>query len=235
VILRLSFLYVILVCTPVLWAQVKVNNSSTYIGNGRWQWTIFIEARPELLDKISCVEYRLHPSFPDPLQQVCERGSKEAFALNGSGWGEFNVKVRVSFTDRREEVFDYWLKLVSPTEAKICSVAQSRLLEEEEVWALQVPWEGVYFYVDEIHKSKPSEIVVFSSKRPIDSQSFSWAKVRDQLKRSTSAILAEGTRKDMRVSNEKLASVRLPGGKILNFFPSALVGRSSMQLNVCNK
>ena len=132
-ILRLPFLYVILVCTPVLWAQVKVNNSSSYIGNGRWQWTIFIEARPEVLDKVSCVEYRLHPSFPDPLQQVCAQGSKEAFALNGNGWGEFNVKVRVSFTDRREEVFDYWLKLASPTEAKICTVAQSKLLEEEEM------------------------------------------------------------------------------------------------------
>lgn len=87
---RTAGIFVIVFCLmPLASAQdVKVDKTSEYVGKNRWKWTLFIEAPPDVLDKIKCVEYALHPSFPNPIQVVCDRGSdKEAFAL-----GEKNLR-----------------------------------------------------------------------------------------------------------------------------------------------
>jgi transcription initiation factor IIF auxiliary subunit len=97
---------------PFVSAQdISVKNTSSVIGNGRWAWTVYIDAPPPTLDRVKCVEYHLHPTFPNPLHVVCERGQQEPFALHGNGWGEFNVVVKITFLDGTEQPYNHWLTL----------------------------------------------------------------------------------------------------------------------------
>jgi len=79
-------------------SDISTDNVSRYVGNGKWDWTIFIKASDEVLRGISCVEYTLHSTFPVPLQRVCERGSGVyAFGLTMNGWGTFLVPIKIIY------------------------------------------------------------------------------------------------------------------------------------------
>ena len=91
---------------------VAVSNTSHFVGDGRWDWTVFVTAPPAVLSRIQCVEYTLHPTFPNPVRRVCVRGkSSQAFALSSNGWGEFTIAVRIFFRDGKKQRLDYPLKL----------------------------------------------------------------------------------------------------------------------------
>ena len=68
---------------------ISADNSSRYLGNGKWEWTVFItSSSSNLLNDIKCVQYKLHATFPNPNREVCERGkSNQAFPLMAIGWG----------------------------------------------------------------------------------------------------------------------------------------------------
>ena len=78
---------------------IRTMNTSRRIDASTWGWTLFIEANDETLASVSHVEYHLHPTFPEPIQVVRERGhaSGRGFELPGSGWGVFVVDVRVFY------------------------------------------------------------------------------------------------------------------------------------------
>ena len=81
---------------------LSVANTSRSLGNGRWEWTVFINASPQVLRQIECVEYTLHPTFPRPVQRICAIGdSNKPFGLSATGWGSFQIRVRVFMRDRR--------------------------------------------------------------------------------------------------------------------------------------
>ena len=86
---------------PGKYGEITTRNSATYAGKDRWDWTVFIEADDETLNQIECVEYILHPTFPDPVQKVCNNksASGKGFFLNANGWGTFTVKMKVIFKD----------------------------------------------------------------------------------------------------------------------------------------
>jgi transcription initiation factor IIF auxiliary subunit len=99
---------------PAAGAQEKIqaSNTSRSLGDGRWDWTVFVTAQRPVLDKIQCVEYTLHPSFPNPIRRVCVRGNdSQAFALSANGWGTFAIQVRVLYRDRSEQRLQYNLVL----------------------------------------------------------------------------------------------------------------------------
>jgi len=89
-------------------AAVTVSNTSNYVGAGRWDWTIFVDADPDTLRQIDCVEYTLHPTFPDPVRKVCGQPEKK-FALSSSGWGTFTVKVKITYKSGRVENLQHQL------------------------------------------------------------------------------------------------------------------------------
>jgi hypothetical protein len=72
-------------------------NTSRKIRENLWDWTVFLVADPATVARISCVEYTLHPTFPDPVRTVCTPSNN--FALNSSGWGTFEIGIRVMFKD----------------------------------------------------------------------------------------------------------------------------------------
>lgn len=77
-------------------------NTSKYLSNGQWEWTIFVSANAEVVGTIASVEYRLHPTFPNPIQKVTLLGNPERpFGLTAIGWGVFEVGITVTFRDGR--------------------------------------------------------------------------------------------------------------------------------------
>ena len=88
---------------------ISVRNTSVNTGTDQWNWTIYIDTNAETLSSINCVEYTLHPSFPDPVRTTCEGANN--FSLTSSGWGTFEVEVRVMFKDSTEEYLTYMLEL----------------------------------------------------------------------------------------------------------------------------
>ncbi len=96
--------------------KIKVKNDSQYsgrklyVGKKAWDWTIYIETELSVLDKISCVTYQLHPTFKDPTHEMCERGqTTKAFPYSTTGWGTFNVGVKIEFMDGSEFTTDHYL------------------------------------------------------------------------------------------------------------------------------
>ncbi|MEW5800777.1 MAG: M4 family metallopeptidase [bacterium] len=80
--------------------EISTANTSTYIGDGWWDWTVFIAAPTQVLNQIDCVEYTLHPSFDPPQVSVCNIGDPSyPFGLNANGWGTFLIYIEITFKD----------------------------------------------------------------------------------------------------------------------------------------
>ncbi len=77
---------------------VDTRNNSQWVGNNRWDWTVYLEADSTTMSRISCVVYTLHPSFPDRFRKVCNSASNN-FALTSNGWGNFDIDIKVTFKD----------------------------------------------------------------------------------------------------------------------------------------
>lgn len=78
--------------------EISSGNTSRYLGNGRWEWRVFIKSSPQVLNEIRCVEYTLHPTFPNPTREVCSKGDpRYPFGLKTIGWGTFEIPIKITF------------------------------------------------------------------------------------------------------------------------------------------
>jgi transcription initiation factor IIF auxiliary subunit len=81
-------------------ASLDVQNIAVQVGEGQWKWTAFVTGPAEQIGKIRCVRYTLHPTFPNPVQEICDISDPEhPFALTAVGWGRFNVRALIEFKD----------------------------------------------------------------------------------------------------------------------------------------
>lgn len=83
-------------------------NTSTYLGNKTWGWTIYIDAPADVLATIECVTYTLHSTFQLPPQVVCDPSSRFSYAA--SGWGVFLVPIEVTFKDGTRTAISHQLQ-----------------------------------------------------------------------------------------------------------------------------
>lgn len=91
--------------------SLTADNVAHSIGNNKWNWTIFLKGDKRTIDAIKCVEYTLHPSFPHPVRQVCEKGDpKRCFELSSTGWGTFKVGIHVHMKDGSSKNLEHQLK-----------------------------------------------------------------------------------------------------------------------------
>jgi YEATS family len=92
---------------------IKLDNYARKIreaaGRERYRWKVFVAEPEELLQKIKSVAYRLHPTFPNPIRLTSDRRSR--FAIEGVGWGEFEITASVEFNDGTDEQIRYQLRL----------------------------------------------------------------------------------------------------------------------------
>lgn len=85
---------------------IRLKNKSIFMGqHGKilwWEWTAFIEADDETeLINIDYVEYRLHPSFKEPIVWIKKR--EGGFPLTREGWGTFLLRAKVLFKDKSKK------------------------------------------------------------------------------------------------------------------------------------
>jgi len=97
-------------------ASLELSNVATpKIPNKTWEWTAFVKGTPDVIDQISCVEYTLHPTFPNPVQKVCEtRDPLYPFGLKAEGWGTFNIRAKVEFKDGTSKDLVHMLDFTDP-------------------------------------------------------------------------------------------------------------------------
>lgn len=84
-------------------------NDSTPRGTNWWEWSVWVEGPDEALDEVESVTYRLHPTFPQPVQNVTDRSDK--FRLRSAGWGEFTVRAEAHLHTGRIIALERWLEL----------------------------------------------------------------------------------------------------------------------------
>jgi len=87
-------------------ADIQTRNVATRVyekkvGEKKWfNWSAYIEAAPEIIDHVVCVEYTLHKDFTPRVRTVCDRGSSaRPYALDTNGYGTFKLRMRVIFDD----------------------------------------------------------------------------------------------------------------------------------------
>lgn len=103
------------------WAAVTMKNTSAYAGGGRWDWKIFVDADPATLRQIKCVKYTLHPTFPNPVRQVCD-SPRTNFALSSNGWGTFTIEAEVQYRNGRTETLQHRLVYEQETAPGLANV-----------------------------------------------------------------------------------------------------------------
>jgi len=120
-------------------APVRINNYARRIGTqydrAYFEWRVFVDDSPAVLDRIASVDYALHPTFPNPFQSSSDR--RKQFELRSSGWGSFTIMVTVHYTDGRQVKFAYWLDLQKPWPAPKSSTLER--FQPFRVWVCDVP------------------------------------------------------------------------------------------------
>ena len=115
-------------------AALTITNTSSYMGGGRWAWKVFVDADAETLQRIECVEYTLHSTFPDPVRRVCNQ-AKTRFALSTNGWGTFTIKVRIEYRDGRSDLREHQLVFTQePAKTPLSLEARNWAREIEPGW-----------------------------------------------------------------------------------------------------
>lgn len=125
--LRLALLFtplaILCFAQPILSSQsdLYLKNTATY-SSGRYMWTVYLAGADSSLNNVSYVEYTLHYSFPKPVQQIYERGTRCAFPLSSNSWGEFEIKAKIVLKNGEVRYLKYWLDLLkNKTTSTACS------------------------------------------------------------------------------------------------------------------
>ncbi len=142
----------------------RVENTSQYLSNGLFNWKIFIKAENDLLKRIEFVEYRLDPSFRDPIKKVYKLGdSKYPFAFSGEALKAFNVGITVYVKNDKPMYSDYTLQLTR----EIAVTPQIRIRQDSTKRLDQTQFQGkVSISVGSIYARKrntPFKIRIFEN------------------------------------------------------------------------
>jgi transcription initiation factor IIF auxiliary subunit len=117
--MNLSLKFIVLILLLVVQSNINsqtisADNTSVYTGNDRWQWTVFVVASKDILNTISSVQYKLHPTFSPQTREIKNLGDiKKAFALTLTGWGTFEIKITINFKNgQRSKTISHYLKFI---------------------------------------------------------------------------------------------------------------------------
>lgn len=91
---------------------MEIRQSELYVQDNWWQWAIWLEGAGHELDQVAFVEWRLHPSFPDPVRRSADRAT--GFRLETAGWGVFPINASVMMKDSRVLKLKHDLQLHYP-------------------------------------------------------------------------------------------------------------------------
>jgi hypothetical protein len=90
---------------------LNFDNVFSPLSANRYSWTVWLAEPASMLGEIKCVEYKLHPTFPNPVRLQCDPA--KAFSLSTAGWGQFRISLRIMWKDGHETTQFYDLDLGS--------------------------------------------------------------------------------------------------------------------------
>jgi transcription initiation factor IIF auxiliary subunit len=91
---------------------MEIRQSEDYVDKDWWRWSVWLDGTKQDLDKIAAVEWRLHPSFPEPVRKTSDRKNK--FRLDTAGWGVFMINAAVTMKDGSVTKLRHHLQLHYP-------------------------------------------------------------------------------------------------------------------------
>ena len=91
---------------------MKIEQSEHYTGDDWWSWSVWLEGTDAELDAVDYVEWRLHPTFPEPVRIVRDRATN--FRLDTGGWGTFRVQAAVHLKSKESVRLRHELALHYP-------------------------------------------------------------------------------------------------------------------------
>lgn len=111
--LRVFFVLVIVTVTLVQATAQSVNNTSTYVGSGRYKWIVYIDGDPSILKSINYVEYKLRSTFRNPVRRSNNpREGKYPFNTWDYAFDSFNISVTIFYRDNHsQELPSYTVRL----------------------------------------------------------------------------------------------------------------------------
>jgi pYEATS domain-containing protein involved in immunity/TIR domain-containing protein len=101
---------------------LKIKQESKYKGgksSGWWDWSVWVDGSAAELSKIKSVTYRLHETFPQPIQ--VKKNRKENFRLNSWGWGEFTITVNIDTGEGKPIIRRHYLTLEVPPNSQVAT------------------------------------------------------------------------------------------------------------------
>ena len=81
-----------------------------------FEWRLFVNEPPQVLDRIESVIYTLPPTFSHPSRMITDAAG--GFALEGHGAREFNVLATVLYKDHTEETQQHHVDFSKPWPAE---------------------------------------------------------------------------------------------------------------------
>ncbi|THU38163.1 hypothetical protein FAM09_15905 [Niastella caeni] len=77
------------------------NDASPATRKGYYNWKVYLVASSTVLSTIKEVVYTLHPTFKYPVQTVKASTRNRNFSYSASGWGEFDIKVKIVYNNSK--------------------------------------------------------------------------------------------------------------------------------------
>lgn len=103
----------------------QIDQDSTYLGNDRWSWQVWVEPSADNdLQSIQEVTWFLHHTFPNPVVNKNNRNQK--FLLKSSGWGVFQIRAELKMFDGSKIPLAHWLKLAYPKQDRAAATRSSQ-------------------------------------------------------------------------------------------------------------
>jgi hypothetical protein len=94
---------------------VKLNTSAkfsrTEAHRDWYDWAVYVDEDEGKLDEIEQVTYFLDQTFPDPVRTITIADKSSGFAIRNRGWGQLDVKARISYKDGHSEQIAYRINL----------------------------------------------------------------------------------------------------------------------------
>jgi prokaryotic YEATS domain/TIR domain len=91
---------------------MRIEQEARYVGDDRWEWSVWVEGTEAELDDIDEVEYTLHATFRQPVRIVTNKSEK--FRIASAGWGEFEINAHARMKDGTVQHLKHWLTLEEP-------------------------------------------------------------------------------------------------------------------------
>jgi transcription initiation factor IIF auxiliary subunit len=92
--------------------DIALNNTFQYTRGGVYKWQVYVEADQGVLKKIKSVEYRLHPSYRNPVRKVeMPRSGKYPFKIVDETQEAFDITATIVFWNDPPKTVYHRLKL----------------------------------------------------------------------------------------------------------------------------